>query len=54
LSQQIGQNPLVWKSRAQYQISLLDYLEVLKDYYQYLYVENKVDLNDLIPGYENI
>jgi hypothetical protein len=43
----------VWKSRSEYKIATLDYLKVLEDYYGNLYLNNQVDLNDLIPGYEN-
>ena len=52
--EQIGQNELVWRSCTNYQIELLEYYNVLEVHYHNLHIEQKLDPNDLVPGYETI
>lgn len=54
LEDKIGQNPLVWRGKALYDIELLEYYDILDVHYHNLHLEKKVDINDLVPDYETI
>jgi hypothetical protein len=54
LATQIGQNPIVWKARANFQLAVVEYYQVLHRHYKTMYDNGQQDVNDLIPGYETL
>ncbi len=52
MEQNIGQNPIVWEGKTSYLEVILEYLTEMYKHYRKLHQEGKLDLNDVIDGYE--
>ena len=54
LEDKIGQNEVVWGSKTNYQIELLEYYDIMNIHYHNLHLQHQIDPNDLAPDYETI
>lgn len=52
LVERIGQNPVVWRSIYEYNLELEQYTIDNYKHYKKLHVENTIDKNDLLEGFE--
>lgn len=52
LEETVGQNELIWAGKTMYQVQLLEYYRSIGEHYAALHLDNAMDPNDLIPGYE--
>lgn len=45
---------MIWRSRSEFQIETIEYINMLKEHYTKLHHAATIDVNDLVPGYETL